>query len=125
MTIIEPEKLDSYLSEGYSLLDVRPSFEVEEKPLPSSVSSTHIPLYEKATGDDTKVQQFLAWAQGQTFTVKNSGFLDEVKKAFPELDAKILVGCKGGVRSILAMKELENAGYTSLAWIGGGYADDI
>eukprot|EP00467_Chlorarachnion_reptans_P014308 CAMPEP_0114521504 /NCGR_PEP_ID=MMETSP0109-20121206/20219_1 /TAXON_ID=29199 /ORGANISM="Chlorarachnion reptans, Strain CCCM449" /LENGTH=204 /DNA_ID=CAMNT_0001702609 /DNA_START=41 /DNA_END=655 /DNA_ORIENTATION=- len=119
MDIIEPDKVDSMINnDGYTLLDVRPTFEVKETP--TKTTSVHVPLYEKAEGDDTKIQQFLAWAQRQTFTEKNEGFLDQVKEAFPDPEAKLLVGCEGGVRSILAMKELQNAGFKNLVWIGGG-----
>mmetsp|Transcript_13106 Transcript_13106/g.15547 ORF Transcript_13106/g.15547 Transcript_13106/m.15547 type:complete len:179 (+) Transcript_13106:185-721(+) len=120
MTIAEPNQIDGYLGDGYKLLDVRPSFEREEKPLPAGDNAVHVALYEKSTGDDKKVQQFLAWAQGTTFTEKNEKFVEEVKEAFPELEEKIVVGCEGGVRSILAVKELEKAGYSNLVWIGGG-----
>jgi len=88
--------------------------------LPAGDNAVHVALYEKSTGDDKKVQQFLAWAQGTTFTEKNEKFVEEVKEAFPELEEKIVVGCEGGVRSILAVKELEKAGYSNLVWIGGG-----
>jgi len=86
----------------------------------SAADFTPPPVFVTPLGDETKVQQFLAWAQGQTFTVKNDKFVDKVKETFPNEEDKILVGCQGGVRSILAMKELENAGYKDLVWIGGG-----
>jgi len=89
MTIAEPNQIDGYLGDGYKLLDVRPSFEREEKPLPAGDNAVHVALYEKSTGDDKKVQQFLAWAQGTTFTEKNEKFVEEVKEAFPELEEKV------------------------------------
>jgi len=47
MQIIAPDQVSSKLSEGYKLLDVRPTFEVEGAPLTDP--SVHIPLYEKAS----------------------------------------------------------------------------
>eukprot|EP00472_Partenskyella_glossopodia_P006122 CAMPEP_0197518124 /NCGR_PEP_ID=MMETSP1318-20131121/3256_1 /TAXON_ID=552666 /ORGANISM="Partenskyella glossopodia, Strain RCC365" /LENGTH=210 /DNA_ID=CAMNT_0043068221 /DNA_START=11 /DNA_END=643 /DNA_ORIENTATION=- len=119
MTIVDPAQLDSTLqNDGYEMLDVRPSFEKDETSLP--FPAKHIPIYEKAEGDDTKVQQFLAWAQGTTFTQKNDKFIQLVKEAFPDNSTKIAVGCKGGIRSILAVKEMQNAGFKNVAWVGGG-----
>mmetsp|Transcript_7156 Transcript_7156/g.11318 ORF Transcript_7156/g.11318 Transcript_7156/m.11318 type:complete len:96 (-) Transcript_7156:748-1035(-) len=63
MTIAEPNQIDGYLGDGYKLLDVRPSFEREEKPLPAGDNAVHVALYEKSTGE-----QHLKHRDTTTFT---------------------------------------------------------
>jgi rhodanese-related sulfurtransferase len=52
----------------------------------------------------------LAGPQGM---VKNPDFLDVMKAVYP-LDARLVVGCKSGGRSLKAANELIAAGYTSI-----------
>lgn len=35
-------------------------------------------------------------------------------------DAKVIVACQKGLRSLAAAEQLSRAGYTSLAWVNGG-----
>lgn len=36
-------------------------------------------------------------------------------------DAKVIVGCQKGLRSLAACEQLARAGYGQLAWINGGF----
>lgn len=47
-------------------------------------------------------------------------FVDEVATAF-DLDADLLVGCKSGTRSMMAIALLQKAGFRNLANVDGGW----
>jgi hypothetical protein len=44
-------------------------------------------------------------------------------------DARVIVGCQRGLRSLAACEQLSRAGYGTLAWVNGGFdaacADDL
>ncbi|KAL5707857.1 Thiosulfate sulfurtransferase 16 [Ranunculus cassubicifolius] len=51
---------------------------------------------------------------------ENPDFLEEVSKHF-EKNAKIIVGCRSGKRSLMAVDELSSAGFSGAIDIAGGY----
>ncbi len=94
MKRISPEEAAAKMEEGYIYLDVRsvPEFEAGHPK-----GAYNIPLMHA----------------GRTGMAPNSSFIEEVVKAFPK-DAKIVVGCKSGGRSVSAVALMEMAGYKDL-----------
>ncbi|RZC66821.1 hypothetical protein C5167_010509 [Papaver somniferum] len=52
----------------------------------------------------------------------NPNFLEEVSKHFGE-DAAIVVGCQKGMRSLKAVADLSNAGFSGVIDVAGGYSE--
>ncbi|KAI5076336.1 hypothetical protein GOP47_0008401 [Adiantum capillus-veneris] len=112
--------------EGYKLLDVRPVWEWEKAYVGGSL---HIPLF--VEDDDSGYLTLLkrsiqmgyggVW-MGQRLTTRNPQFLEQVQSSLPEKDQKVLVACGEGLRSLLALDELHEEGYTNLAWLEGGFS---
>lgn len=124
---IAPADAHQLLSqEGYKLLDVRPIWEWEKSYVNGSY---HIPLF--VEDEDTSYLTLFrksiqmgyggVW-MGQRLTKRNEQFLEQVQSAFPEKDQKVLVACGEGLRSLLALDELHDDGYTNLAWMDGGFS---
>lgn len=59
------------------------------------------------------------WWMGGTHMEPNKNFLQDVLKKIPK-DAKLIVVCQKGLRSLAACEQLSRAGYQTLAWINGG-----
>ncbi|MCO5574102.1 hypothetical protein L7F22_027879 [Adiantum nelumboides] len=112
--------------EGYKLLDVRPIWEWEKAYVSDSL---HVPLF--VEDDDSGYLTLLkrsiqmgyggVW-MGQRLTTRNPRFLEQVLAAIPEKDQRLLVACGEGLRSLLALDELHDEGYTNLAWLEGGFS---
>ncbi len=94
MKRITPAEAAAKMNEGYVYLDVRsvPEFETGHPK-----GAFNIPLMHA----------------GRISMSPNPKFMDEVAKAFPK-DAKIVVGCKSGGRSVGAVGLMEMAGYQDL-----------
>lgn len=91
---ISPAEAHTKLAEGYTYVDVRSEGEFEEGHPPGAVN---VPLMHMS-------------AEGMT---PNDSFLAVMLAAFPK-DAKLVLGCKSGGRSLRAAQLLEDNGYTSL-----------
>ncbi|CAM0152891.1 unnamed protein product [Urochloa decumbens] len=115
--------------EGFRLLDVRPEW---ERARASVRGSAHVPLFE---GDDDMgpVTLLKKWVHfgyiglwtGQAFTKMNERFVDDVTAAVAAdggKDAKLLVACGEGLRSLIAVRMLYDDGYRNLAWLAGGFS---
>jgi rhodanese-related sulfurtransferase len=92
---VSPEEAQRMMEdEGYVYLDVRsiPEFEAGHPK-----GAYNVPLLHMAAGG----------------MQPNARFLDEVSASF-ELDAKIIVGCKAGGRSLQAAELMVRAGFTSV-----------
>lgn len=59
------------------------------------------------------------WWLGTTHMEPNVDFLKEVQAKVPK-DAKVIVLCQKGLRSLAACEQLSKAGYNTLAWVNGG-----
>lgn len=59
------------------------------------------------------------WWLGGTHMIPNESFLAQVQAQVPK-DARVVVACQKGLRSLSAAEQLSRAGYRSLAWINGG-----
>jgi rhodanese-related sulfurtransferase len=91
---IGPEEAESKIRQGYAYVDVRTEQEFEQGHPEGAVN---IPL-------------LLAGPGGMT---PNPDFIRIVLASFP-LDAKIVVGCKAGGRSLKAFAALSREGYTDV-----------
>lgn len=98
---ITPPEAATLLQEGWSYLDVRsiPEFEQGHPP-----GAANVPL--------------LHFQNGRM--APNGDFQRVVEANFPK-DAKIVVGCKAGGRSLQAATMMEAAGYTSVVDMRGGF----
>ncbi len=94
MKRITPDEAAAKMEEGYAYLDVRsvPEFEAGHP-----TGAYNIPLLHA----------------GRSGMSPNSNFIEEVTRAFPR-DARIVVGCKSGGRSVSAVGLMEMAGYQDL-----------
>lgn len=110
--------------EGWIVLDVRPVEESSRAPVANGV---HVPLFVADTANDPaalikKATDFAmgSWWLGGTHYVPNTAFLAEVQNKIPK-DARVIVACQKGLRSLAACEQLARAGYQQLAWINGGF----
>ncbi|CAD7704788.1 unnamed protein product [Ostreobium quekettii] len=110
--------------EGWVLLDVRPPKEVKQASVKGAVA---VPLFvpDKETSLPSLMKQMSAfgmggWWLGTTHMVPNEGFMSEVRAKIPK-NSKVIVACQKGLRSLAACEQMALAGYTTLAWINGGF----
>ncbi|BAS83663.1 rhodanese-like domain-containing protein 10 [Oryza sativa Japonica Group] len=114
-------------AEGFRLLDVRPEW---ERARAAVRGSAHAPLFvgDDDTGPVTLLKKWVHFGYiglwtGQSFTKMNDRFLDDVAAAAGEgKDAKLLVACGEGLRSLIAVRMLYDDGYKNLAWLAGGFS---
>ncbi|KAL1331013.1 hypothetical protein HN51_048270 [Arachis hypogaea] len=113
-------------SEGFLLLDVRPTWETEKARV---VGSVHVPIFVEDT-DNSPVTLLKKWVHfgyiglwtGQYLTTLNPEFLGQVEVAIPDKGTKVLVACGEGLRSMAAASKLYNGGYKNLGWLAGGFS---
>ncbi len=92
---ISPDEAHARMTdEGFTYLDVRTEEEFEDG---HPAGAVNVPLM----------------IQGPSGLEPNPRFLATVSSVFPK-DAKLVVGCKAGGRSLRAAKELAAAGYTQI-----------
>ncbi|CAM6112887.1 unnamed protein product [Calypogeia fissa] len=123
--LVPSAEASSLLSEeGYALLDIRPSWEREKAFVPGSYN---VPLFveDTSTGAFTLLKRSIqqgqgGWWNGQKLTTSNKEFVAQVQAVVPP-GQKLLVACGEGLRSLLALEELNNAGFEQLAWLAGGF----
>ena len=94
MKRISPDEAAAKMDEGYVYLDVR-----------------SVPEFE--TGHPKGAYNIPLMQAGKSGMSPNSKFMEEVCKAFPR-DAKIVVGCASGGRSVGACGLMEMSGYKDL-----------
>eukprot|EP00890_Picochlorum_soloecismus_P005103 jgi/Picsp_1/5594/NSC_02953-R1_rhodanese homology domain-containing protein len=113
------------LSEGWIVLDVRPSYEIEKAKLKNAVE---IPLFEpdESASLSTLIKKSTAfgmggWWLGGTHMIPNTDFLAKVQASIPDKEqAKVIVVCQKGLRSLSACEQLVRIGYKTIAWVNGG-----
>jgi rhodanese-related sulfurtransferase len=98
---VTPSEAAALLAEGWSYLDVRSIPEFEEG---HPVGAANVPLLHLSSGRMSP----------------NADFQKVVSANFSP-DAKLVVGCKAGGRSLQAAALLEAAGYTSVVDMRGGF----
>jgi rhodanese-related sulfurtransferase len=108
----------------WTVLDVRPIEEVEKA---FQAGSVHVPLFE--VDDDMSVTGLLkqmsafgmgGWWLGGQHMKPNDQFMGQVMNKVPT-DAKVVITCQKGLRSLAACEQLSKAGYGEIAWLNGGY----
>lgn len=100
---VDVKTAENLLHSGYAFLDVRT---VEE------FKDGHV-----ATEKIVNIPYLLNSPNGR---VKNAQFLAEVSAVFKK-DDRLVVGCRSGVRSLLAIDDLQNDGFKHLKDLGGGH----
>lgn len=92
---VSPEDAKTLVDEGYTYVDVRsePEF-VAGHP----EGSVNVPLLHMGQGGMTP----------------NPDFMKVMTASFPDKDAKLVVGCRSGGRSLQAAEMLQAAGYTNV-----------
>ncbi|HEY2729400.1 MAG TPA: rhodanese-like domain-containing protein [Polyangia bacterium] len=98
---VVPKEAAALLAEGWAYLDVRSIPEFDDG---HPVGSANIPLLHLHNGR----------------MAPNPDFQRVVEASFAK-DAKIVVGCKSGGRSLQAATLMESAGYTNVVDMRGGY----
>ena len=98
---VVPKEAAALLAEGWAYLDVRSIPEFEDG---HPVGAANIPLLHLHNGR----------------MAPNPDFQRVVEASFAK-DAKIVVGCKSGGRSLQAATLMESAGYTHVVDMRGGY----
>lgn len=96
------EAATAIYSQGYKLLDIRPQWEREKARVSGSL---HVPLFVKDMDNDivTLLKKWVHFGYiglwtGQSFTMINPYFLDQVEIGVPDKNAKLLVACGEGLR---------------------------
>lgn len=112
------------MQQGWVLLDVRPPNETAKVPIAGAVA---VPLFVEDPANDlgTLLKKSATfgtggWWLGGSHMIPNQTFLQEVRAKIP-VDAKVVVGCQKGLRSLAACETLSRAGYGTLAWVNGGF----
>ncbi|CAM9681297.1 unnamed protein product, partial [Scytosiphon promiscuus] len=89
--------------EGWAYVDVRADYEFEHGRPAGAVN----------------VPAFFSTAQGMTV---NPEFVNQIAEKFPDKEAKLVIGCQMGSRSAQAAGWLENAGYSGVVNMEGGFS---
>eukprot|EP00245_Coleochaete_scutata_P005508 TRINITY_DN19132_c0_g1_i1.p1 TRINITY_DN19132_c0_g1~~TRINITY_DN19132_c0_g1_i1.p1 ORF type:complete len:272 (+),score=62.04 TRINITY_DN19132_c0_g1_i1:68-883(+) len=103
-----------YSEGGYTYLDVRSKLEIDE--VGKIRNSVNIPM--------VKAWRVFSKEENKKVVKKepNADFLSEIQKKFPKKDAKLLIACSdGNAYSMDALIALDEAGYTNLVGLKGGY----
>ncbi|EFJ45243.1 gonidia-specific protein KA_k47 [Volvox carteri f. nagariensis] len=99
---------------GYTWLDVRSELENDE--VGKVKGSVNIPFVHLKRVYDPETKERVMKK------TPNPDFIKMVEKRFPKKDVKLMVGCSNGkAYSIDALEALEEAGYTNLTFVRGGY----
>jgi len=98
---VVPKEAAALLEEGWAYLDVRSIPEFDDG---HPVGASNVPLLHLHNGR----------------MAPNPDFQPVVEASFAK-DAKIVVGCKAGGRSLQAATLMESAGYTNVVDMRGGY----
>jgi rhodanese-related sulfurtransferase len=120
---ITPPEAAALMKEGWIVVDVRPPNETEIARIRGAVE---VPLF--VVDDEASFGNFIkqamafgmgGWWLGGAHMRPNGKFLSQVESQAPK-DAKIIVVCQKGLRSLAASEQLARAGYTTIAWVNGG-----
>lgn len=90
------------VSAGTKYLDVRTP---EEYQAGHAEGATNVPVMYSKDGQMTP----------------NSDFVSQVSQQVPSKDEQMVVGCKSGKRSAMAIEKLQDEGYSNLINLQGGY----
>jgi len=120
---VTSKDLKAMVESGWTVLDVRPEEETEVVGVKGAVE---VPLFQVDDSMDpgSLLKQMSAfgmggWWEGSAHMKANEAFMAEVQAKIPK-DAKVIVTCQKGLRSLAACEQLARAGYGELAWVSGG-----
>jgi len=103
-----------YSNGGYVYLDVRPALELDE--VGKFKGCVNISPYSSKRVFDPEQNKKVVVRE------ENPNFIAQVEKRFPDKATKLLVACSDGKSySMDALGELDDAGYTNLVALKGGY----
>lgn len=113
--IANVEETRVLIDAGYKWLDVRSKPEYEEERV---VGSVNVPIINATKKFNVETKDKELKQAG-----KNESFLQEVEKKFPKKEETfLLIGCSDGRnRAIQALQILDEAGYTNIVGIKGGF----
>lgn len=121
---VEANQVSEWLSQGYKILDIRPEWEFENGH-PSDCVNVPLFVEDTATDPSSLLKKWVVagygglW-QGNRLTKENEEFPQQVKEAL-DMDAKVIVSCAEGLRSLCGAEVLHEMGYSNVAWLKGGY----
>ena len=99
---------------GYKYLDVRPELELDT--VGKIKGCISVPIVNSKSRYDSELKEKVITKED------NPNFVEMVKKKIPNLDTPILVACSDGTTySLDALGELDEAGYTQLVGLRGGF----
>jgi rhodanese-related sulfurtransferase len=99
---------------GYTYLDVRPSLELSEAG--KVKACVNIPIVNSKWVYNKELRK------KEMVKEPNASFVADVQKRFPNTEAPLLIACSDGrTYSIDALEALDEAGYTNLVGLRGGY----
>lgn len=101
---VPPDEAAALLEQGWTYVDVRSIPEFEQG---HPAGAYNVPFQHKS-------------ARGLT---PNPDFLAAMKAAFPA-DARLVLGCRSGARSLRAAELLAKSGYTSVVDMRGGFSGE-
>eukprot|EP00466_Bigelowiella_natans_P016352 jgi/Bigna1/146523/aug1.116_g21231 len=102
----QPTDLQQRLEQGYYILDVRPRVEAEAIHPRGSLLVPFTPVREQG-----RVKSIYA---------PNTDFFSQLKRKNILKDSKLVVACGDGPRSLIACKQMQEAGYKNAEWLVGG-----
>jgi rhodanese-related sulfurtransferase len=114
--IANPEEARILFTEGaYKYLDVRPELELDATG--KVKGCINVPVFLSKWKFDPEQNKKVVEKLGP-----NENFIQQVKKKIPNLETPIIVGCSDGkTYSLDALGELDEAGYTCLVGLKGGF----
>lgn len=100
--ILPKDAASAMESQGYTLLDIRPRWEWEKA---HAAGALHVPLFVEDE-DSSPITLLKKWVHfgyiglwtGQLFTMMNPEFMQQVERAAPDRETKLLVACGEGLR---------------------------
>uniref|UniRef100_A0A7S3RAI1 Rhodanese domain-containing protein n=1 Tax=Dunaliella tertiolecta TaxID=3047 RepID=A0A7S3RAI1_DUNTE len=120
---IAANEVKAMQADGWTVLDVRPPYETSKAPISNAI---HVPLF--IEDPDNSLATYIkkatdfgmgGWWLGGTHNIPNANFSAEVKAKLPS-DARVIVVCQKGLRSLAACETLARLGYNHVAWVNGG-----
>lgn len=114
--IADPDEARVLLSLGYTWVDVRPALEYDDAgKVKGSVNVPFMISTKKFEGEGLEKKKVFV-------KTPNTDFINLIKRKFPKTDHPIMIGCSDGkTYSIDALMALDDAGYTNLVGVQGGY----
>mmetsp|Transcript_20341 Transcript_20341/g.24388 ORF Transcript_20341/g.24388 Transcript_20341/m.24388 type:complete len:313 (+) Transcript_20341:146-1084(+) len=117
------EDMEEAVGSGFQVLDIRPTFEHRLAHIEGSI---HCPFWMDAKKVKKTAKKSLGIMIGGSMspsgaTCSNVNFMEDLAALGVKKDAKLIICCMGGCRSLFAVKALYDAGFSNLAWLDRGF----